>query len=76
MRVRVLRLRGERKNAKMKGTAMTFDSTTVRSYNAQDVPSWITVDEGQGAHVGYIADKAEGSPMGLAFSHFRVGGAP
>lgn len=51
-----------------------FDPAAMQSFGVGDVPEWITVAERPGAHVGYLADQAEGWPMGLAFSDFRAGG--
>ncbi|WP_239647204.1 cupin [Nocardiopsis baichengensis] len=51
-----------------------FDPAVMQVFDISDIPDWITVDGEQGAKVGYIADKAEGAPFGLAFSDFRRGG--
>ncbi|QVQ51275.1 DUF861 domain-containing protein [Spiractinospora alimapuensis] len=51
-----------------------FDPTTMQVFSISDVPQWITLDANHGAYVGYLADKAEGSPMGMAYSDFRRGG--
>ncbi|RNL87290.1 cupin [Halostreptopolyspora alba] len=50
-----------------------FDPSTMQTFTLADVPEWTCVDERGGA-VGYLADRAEGSPMGLAFSVFPRGG--
>lgn len=51
-----------------------FDPSAMQRFAVSDMPSWIVVDADQGAWVGYIADQAEGFPVGLAFSDFRAGG--
>lgn len=48
-----------------------FDPTVMQTFSLADVPRWIEVDPK--AQVGYLADQAEGSPVGLAFSDFRRG---
>lgn len=52
-----------------------FDPTVMQAFSIADVPRWLEVDPEQAAHVGYLADQAEGSPVGLAFSDFRRGGS-
>lgn len=51
-----------------------FDPTRMQRFGIADLPAWIEVDEGLGSWVGYVADQAEGSPVGMAFSDFRAGG--
>ncbi|WP_310911659.1 cupin domain-containing protein [Lipingzhangella rawalii] len=51
-----------------------FDPTIMQHFTIADVATWIPVDAEQRAYVGYIADQAEGSPMGIAFSDFRGAG--
>lgn len=51
-----------------------FDPTIMQVFNSDDITEWITVDEETGSYVGYVADRAEGSPMGTAFSRFGRGG--
>lgn len=51
-----------------------FDPTRMQRFALSDVPSWGAVATDPGAWVGYIADQAEGSPVGMAFSDFRAGG--
>lgn len=51
-----------------------FDPTVMQTFNSDDITDWITVDERTGSYVGYVADLAQGSPMGTAFSRFGRGG--
>lgn len=51
-----------------------FDPTVMQVFAVSDMQHWIDVDVEQGSRVAYIADQAEGFPVGLAFSDFRRGG--
>ncbi len=51
-----------------------YDPTKMQVFTVSDLPAWTDVDAEQGARVAYIADQADGSPFGLAFSDFRRGG--
>lgn len=51
-----------------------FDPTVMQVFTINDMVHWIDVDAEQGSRVAYIADQADGSPFGLAFSDFRAGG--
>lgn len=51
---------------------MTFEPTAIQSFRIQDPPVWLQVGTHQ-AYVGYLADEAEGSRLGLAYIRFRRG---
>lgn len=51
---------------------MSFEASTVQQLSVHDVPDWLQVG-GHQAYVGYIADEAEGSSLGLAYIRFRRG---
>lgn len=51
-----------------------FDPTIMQVFDSDDLTDWVTVDEGSRAYVGYVADREQGSPMGIAFSRFGRGG--
>lgn len=51
---------------------MIFEPTAIQKFGVQDVPDWFQVGDHQ-AYVGYIADEAEGSALGLAYIRFRKG---
>lgn len=52
---------------------MRFDPTVIAKYTAADAGPWSWRDDERGEFVGYIADREDGAPMGLAFVHFRKG---
>lgn len=51
---------------------MAYDRTSIQTFTTHDVPEWVQVGE-HPAYVGYIADEAEGSSIGLAYIRFRAG---
>ncbi|WP_017615983.1 hypothetical protein [Nocardiopsis salina] len=51
-----------------------FDPTRMQVFGPGDVRSWSTVEEEPLSRVGYLADRAEGFPMGMAYSKFARGG--
>lgn len=51
---------------------MFFEPTAIQKFGVRDVPDWFQVGDHQ-AYVGYIADEAEGSTLGLAYIRFRKG---
>lgn len=51
---------------------MTFEPAAIQRFRIQDPTDWLQVGTHQ-AYVGYIADEAEGSALGLAYIRFRTG---
>jgi ethanolamine utilization protein EutQ (cupin superfamily) len=51
---------------------MTYDPTSIQKFTAHDAPEWLQVGD-RPAYVGYIADEAEGSELGLAYIRFGKG---
>jgi ethanolamine utilization protein EutQ (cupin superfamily) len=51
---------------------MAYDRTSIQKFTARDAPEWVQVGD-RPAYVGYIADEAEGSDLGLAYIRFRKG---
>lgn len=51
---------------------MSFEPKAIQQLSVHDVPEWLQVGDQQ-AYVGYIADEAEGSNLGLAYIRFRRG---
>lgn len=51
---------------------MSFEARTIQQLSVHDVPEWLQVGDHQ-AYVGYVADEAEGSNLGLAYIRFRRG---
>jgi ethanolamine utilization protein EutQ (cupin superfamily) len=51
---------------------MSFEPGAIQKFSVHDTPDWLQVGEHQ-AYVGYIADEAEGSNLGLAYLRFREG---
>lgn len=51
---------------------MSFEATTIQQLDIHDVADWLQIGDHQ-AYVGYIADEAEGSNLGLAYIRFRRG---
>lgn len=51
---------------------MAFEPDAIQSFGIRDVAEWFQVGD-QGAYVGYVADEAEGSRLGLACIRFRAG---
>lgn len=51
---------------------MRFDPSKIQRFTSEDPPTWLQVGDHE-AYLGYIADEAEGSAMGLAFIRFRKG---
>jgi ethanolamine utilization protein EutQ (cupin superfamily) len=51
---------------------MTFQPEAIQRLHSEDVPEWLQVGD-RPAYVGYLADEAEGSHLGLAYIRFRAG---
>lgn len=51
---------------------MNFSPNAIQKLSVADPPEWFQVGDHQ-AYVGYVADEAEGSNLGLAYIRFRQG---
>jgi ethanolamine utilization protein EutQ (cupin superfamily) len=51
---------------------MIFLHDAIQAFGIEDVPEWFQVGDHK-AYVGYIADEAEGSNLGMAYIRFREG---